>query len=261
MDFLAVPCSLAIEHKFNPTTRKLTGAVKVTFEDGVQSGNYKLLLYVIEDSVVYKQYEYGMSQDFGVPYVEPSKGYLDNWYHNHVLRDGIITGDSLWGEALASNPESGAAFTVDFSDSIPNRYPFSGPGKITIPAPYDPEKVQDEQVSLLAIVTRNDSEVVNSSVKRLDDTLTTAIVEPFETPENALSVTVCNRIIHLSHCPKSVTASLLTLNGRVVARLAGERINGIQLFRGAERISKGVYLLNISSKEGGTVLTKRITLQ
>lgn len=254
-DFSEVPCSVSIEHNYNSQTREISGKVNINFDDTPDVGDYSLMLVVIQDSILYKQYDYGMSTGFGIPYVDPSIGYLDTFYHNHVVRDGIINGsDSLWGESFASNPSKGETFSVSFNYNLPEKYEFSGPGTITIPAKYDPERVFDNHITLVAYVTRNNSEIVNSTKADLIDDST-----PINNSVNKdISIiregmTVCNGIVFMNTDDISVkTLNVYNYSGKKVASMKGTyRFDLNQL-----TLSKGQYILKIKSRFSNKSYTK-----
>ncbi len=255
MDFSDVSCSVSISHNWNSQTRKVTGEVSLNFDSSPESGEYKIMLLVLQDSVIYKQYDYGMSTDFGIPYVEPSIGYIDSFIHNHVVRDGIINGDdSLWGESVISNPSNGESFSISFDYTMPEKYEFSGPGTITIPAKYDPEKVFDNHITLVAYVTRNSSEVVNATKADLIDDSTPLNNSTNNNISNSgETITLSKGIVTVNSVDvKAKHLDVYNFSGKKVITLKGGRhfnLNKVNL-------PKGKYLLKIRSNLNNRRLIK-----
>lgn len=253
MDFSDVPCGIKVVHNWNTGTRQITGEVQINFDMPPEMGDYKLMLVVVQDSIYYKQYDYSMSGDFGVPYVNPSIGYLDPYYHNHTIRDAIIVGDSLWGEHFASDPSDGDIFNVQFDYTLPKRFKFSGPGTITIPSKYDPEKVEDDQISLVAFVTRSKSEVVNAAkVKLLDGS--TENTKTFQIKNNNNNFKIKNGILTVNFNIKEIfSLEIYTLKGVQIKSL---ELSGSLNLR-EHNIPAGKYLLKITSTLDKNTVFKR----
>lgn len=253
-DFSEVACGVSIEHNYNSQTREVTGKVNVNFDDTPDLGNYSLMLVVIQDSILYKQYDYGMSTGFGIPYVEPSIGYLDTFYHNHVVRDGIINGnDSLWGETFASNPSNGQSFSVSFNYNLPEKYEFCGPGTITIPSKYDPEKVIDEQITLVAYVSRNNSEVVNSAKSHLIDDSTPISKNEATSNFRSETINIKNGIIFVnSKNMKNKSLEIFNIHGKKIATVKGKR----QINLNNLNLSKGQYFIRLNYSDEDNTLVR-----
>jgi len=89
---------ITIENSYNASTKLSTIDVKTEFTASL-SGEYKLAVYIAEDSIINDQKDYRFS---------PS--HIDNFVHRHVLR-GSYT-NSAWGETLATDPAVSAT-TID----------------------------------------------------------------------------------------------------------------------------------------------------
>lgn len=252
LDFTDVYCGIEITHNYNSESRKILGTIDITFDDIPENGEYSVMLVVVQDSILYKQYDYGMSTDFGIPYVSPSIGYLDTFYHNHVVRDGIINGaDSLWGEVIATNPSKGENIQVAFDYTLPQRYEFSGPGAITIPSKYDPELVIEKQITLVAYVSVNKSEVLNVNKSHLID-------DSIPIKKIIKSKKLSNEKIHIKNDILSIDFSAFA--GLQVYRLDGKKVAEIKekdrFDLNSLGLSQGQYLLRLLSVDNKIVEIK-----
>lgn len=241
-------CDVQIKHNYNSNTREITGKVNIKFDDIPESGEYSLMLVVLQDSILYKQYDYGMSTAFGIPYVEPSIGYIDSFCHNHVVRDGIINGeDSLWGEIFTSNPSNGDSYTVDFNYQLPEKYEFSGPGTITIPAKYDPEKVVDELITLVAYVSRSKSEVVNADKSYLIKDSTPILKVGNNKTGKPLKIST-----GILSTDAFTTAEVFNVRGKSIVKIkSGKNLNLNKL-----NLSQGQYFIKMKDIKSGKILIK-----
>jgi hypothetical protein len=103
---------LKIENKYDATTRKLECTVKSTFfYDTLTSGPYKLVLSILQDSIIAPQSKSGI-------------GKVLDYVHNHVLRDNI---NGAWGSVLVDkgatiikSKEIERRFSYDFPAAYPN---------------------------------------------------------------------------------------------------------------------------------------------
>lgn len=111
-------CEIGITNTYNSSTRMLDAAVNVDFYYTPPPGDFRLHLFIIEDSVTgfgngYDQTNYFNGQ-FGHPYYQagdPIVGYV----HRHVVRK---IASQVWGNAgiLPNNPIAGSSFTHTFNN-------------------------------------------------------------------------------------------------------------------------------------------------
>lgn len=94
---------ITVQNSFDSGTRKIETEITTEFEQTLQ-GDFKLAVFLVEDSIVAPQKDYTLSPPFLV----------ENYLHRHVLR-GSFNGSSQ-GELLASNPAKGnPAITKKYS--------------------------------------------------------------------------------------------------------------------------------------------------
>ena len=111
---LAKPALAKIEfaNTYNSTTRVLNCNVNSTFlYDTLTGGPYKLIVEVIQDSIIADQLD--------------GTTYVPNYVHQHVLRDNLNT---TWGEniVLAGAIVANTAINKNYSYTFPLTYPSSG---------------------------------------------------------------------------------------------------------------------------------------
>lgn len=128
----ATPVNVSLSAKsFDSTTNQLSIAVNATFLNSLAQGDYRVNLYVIEDSVItsgtgYDQENYyadpqgymsGQSDLNTLPSVITNNGQVGGWSQNHVLR---AMADGAWGGAsvIPSAPVAGSTYSKTYSVTI-----------------------------------------------------------------------------------------------------------------------------------------------
>lgn len=251
-DFSPTPCSIAIKHTYQKDNRNLSGTLDITFEDGVPAGEYKVMFLLVEDSLVYKQYDYGMSSDWGIT-VDMSLGYVPDYVHNHVVRDCIFGENKIWGKSLVSNPSAGQTVSVPFSYDVPTEYEFRGPGTFDYTTKYDPFTVRDEKVSLVAFVSVNDSVIVNTSMKGLldSDVAITPFVEKGISSSD-ISMTVESQKLVIKGA-NIASIELFTANGTLLQVQDMQHTNSLSI----KNLPTGVYFVRGMTGSGAKTKTLR----
>jgi hypothetical protein len=120
-------------------TNNLSVDVNATFLDSLSQGDYRLNLYLVEDSVItsgagYDQHNYYASSGDNVdpgsplssfPAVITNDGQPNDWSQNHVLR---AMAGGAWGTSgiIPSSPSAGATYTNTFTTTVSSswRYHF-----------------------------------------------------------------------------------------------------------------------------------------
>jgi thiol-disulfide isomerase/thioredoxin len=93
---------ITIKNSFDASTRKIDTEVSTEFEQTLQ-GDFKLAVYLVEDSIQAPQKDYTVSPDW-----------VQNYMHKHVLRASF--NGSSQGELIAGNPVKGnPAITKKYS--------------------------------------------------------------------------------------------------------------------------------------------------
>lgn len=116
----ATPVCVSMSNTYNSTTRVIDANIDITLLDNLPEGDYRVNLYVLEDSVIgsgsgYDQTNY-YNTTSGHPYNgagNPIVGYI----HRHVLRALPTT---TWGDAsiLSSQPAAGS-YQASYSYTLP----------------------------------------------------------------------------------------------------------------------------------------------
>jgi len=128
---MASPANVSLVNKtYDAGTRQLTVTVRADFGAAV-TGDYRLNLYIIEDSVVgsgtgYNQVNYysnassGGSAWSGSPYA-PLADPIVGWAHNHVLRKAL---GGAWGDAsiIPSTVTAGSNYTKTYTYTLPGTW-------------------------------------------------------------------------------------------------------------------------------------------
>jgi len=112
--------ALSIDRVFDETTGMVEGTVHVLFEtvDASDSGDMRIGIYVIEDSVTGSDPNYSQYSEWDLP-LWPTPNYI----HPDVLRAEIMN-NSLWGKpgVLPDKPVAGVVYDVPFSYTLPALY-------------------------------------------------------------------------------------------------------------------------------------------
>lgn len=105
--------NLKIENEYDASSRTLTSTIKSTFfYDTIMSGPYKLVLSILEDSII-------------APQKRGSKD-IEKYVHDHVLRDNI---NGIWGKELVAKGKvaKGVELTKTYTYKFPDFYPKNAP--------------------------------------------------------------------------------------------------------------------------------------
>lgn len=97
---------ITLKAEYNASSRNLSVNAKSLFLENLD-GNYKLCLFVTEDSIIAAQKDYRLSG---------AAADIPNYTHKHVLRTSI---NSVWGEVIASGAvKKDDSITKDYSVTI-----------------------------------------------------------------------------------------------------------------------------------------------
>ncbi len=109
---------VVIDRDWDGTSKTVTGTVHVTFEASPGSGDYRIGLYTVEDSVTGPDPNYSQYDDAALP-VWPVLGFVHPW----VLR-GEILANSFWGLSgvIPSDPVAGVEYDAPFNYTLPDLY-------------------------------------------------------------------------------------------------------------------------------------------
>jgi len=143
------PVSVIIASSWDASTRTISGTVSALFDTPVDSGNYRIGMFVIEDSVTGPIPNYRQYDDKYIP-----QFYTDNYGFPAVHRAEVLSGNtSIWGESgvIPQQPISGVHYSTDFSYTVPDLY------YDVVPNP--------EKLELVAFVTKKPAFPVPSGAK------------------------------------------------------------------------------------------------
>lgn len=107
--------TVKIDRLWDESSRTVTGKVTVNFEHSPGSGDYRIGLYVVEDSIQGPFPSYLQWSDYAFPSSTDSAYVFDD-----VLRGEILAG-SIWGKTgiIPSNPQVNSDYSVNFSYTVP----------------------------------------------------------------------------------------------------------------------------------------------
>ena len=128
----ATPVNVSLSDKsYDSTTNELNVTVNATFLNTLTQGDYRVNLYVVEDSVItsgtgYDQenyyadpngYQSGLSDLNTLPDVITNDGTVGNWSQNHVLRK---MADGPWGigAIIPSAPQAGTTYSKQYTFTL-----------------------------------------------------------------------------------------------------------------------------------------------
>ena len=109
---------VSIDRDFDAATGTVTGTVHVTFEAAPGTGDFRIGLYAVEDSVTGPDPNYSQYDDAD-PANWPVRGFVHPW----VLR-GELLNNSFWGEGgiIPSTPAVGVTYDAPFTYVLPDLY-------------------------------------------------------------------------------------------------------------------------------------------
>ena len=204
-----------ISGSYNPTSRTLDATVSATFLSPVAAGDWRINLFLMEDSVVGWP---GLGPFVGWDQHCYDAGWANTWYtgmfdgtsiigypHRHVMRNSLL---GTWGAAgvIASVPVTGAVYSTS--------------GSLTLDTAY-----HDNHLSLVAFVssygpTKADKFVLNANDIRVTNNFATHIAAP---EPGAVSFDIypvpSTGLVRLNYNLKATSAVTITvadMTGRVV---------------------------------------------
>jgi len=117
---------VTITKNWNQSTREISGSVNVRFNSAPDSGDIRINLYIIEDSVVGDtgRFDYDQKNNYINDPTYPElygKTLINNYYHRNVSRAAPL---GNWGVAaiIPANPIVGNTYSAPFSYILPNKY-------------------------------------------------------------------------------------------------------------------------------------------
>ncbi len=255
---MATPANVSLVNKtYDTTTRELSVTVRADFLSAVQ-GDYRLNLYITEDSVVgngsgYDQHNYYSSQTnggsawSGSPYVgldDPIVG----WNHNHVLRKAV---GGAWGTTgiIPATVAANSTYTKTYTYTLPNTWRNNYISLIGMVEEYnDNYKYRNilnaEEVNLMGVTTGINEVTDNlAGVSVYPNPATNLLKIGFELKENA-----------------NVVAYITNALGQKIADLYNGSVNtgAHTLSWYTDNVANGIYFVTL--KTGDSEVTKRFVV-
>jgi len=255
--------SVNIQGTYNKTTRALDVTATASFTKAVTSGNYRLCVYLVEDSVIgsgsgYDQacYDAKFANTYYPGHYNASTHLISSYPHRMVERQSLSGG--TWGTA-GIIPLSPATNT-----------PYSTSATFTVPANYNDARMYIVAYVALQGATKLDKNVLNVNdvkIKSVFNTNTTTSVEPIENSLHINSIypnPAKDRIgVAFTSMDDGMTSvSITDLSGRTVIAM-DESVNLIagkyELFIDVSSLDKGLYFLTL--KTGHTISTQKFIVE
>jgi hypothetical protein len=244
---------LEISGTYNSTTRTLDATVSATFLQPIPAGDWRINLFLVEDSVV------------GWPGLGPFTGWdqhcynsswANTWYpgmfdgtsiigypHRHVMRNSLL---GNWGAAgvIPSLPVTGSTYTTT--------------GSLVLDTAY-----HDDKLSLVAFVssygtTKADKFILNANDIKVNNNFSTgieaAIPAGFSAHLYPVPATDKVHLVYSGKNPGNVQVLVTDLAGRLLKSIARNDAPGVhEIIFSAAEFSKGIYFVTVTSIEGRSV--------
>ena len=243
-----------INGTYNSATRTINATVQATFADTVSSGNWRIALYLVEDSVI------------GYPNLGPFQGwdqhcYDANWAntnypgmfdgtsiigypHRHVLRQSLLT---AWGAAgiIPQNPVIGTVYSASATKVVDTAY-------------------HENQLSLVAIVASYGSNktmkyILNANEVKLTPVFTTAVNEMAHTDKMQLNIfpNPATNEINISYQLQNksdVKIGITDICGRQIYErtITNQAAGQYEFSTSTESLSKGIYFVKVNTNRSCT---------
>lgn len=224
---------VGIAPNWNTSSRLITANVTVNILANLPAADYRISLYVVEDSVVGSGSGYDQSNSFNQQVGSQWYGLGDpivGFVHRHVAR-ALLPG--AWGRAgvIPSSPTTGQMFTTTFT--------------YTLPVGYDENKVH--LVAFVNEVSANHTgdEILNA--EEVDLMGPTGIPETSRTSQLLLYPTTSTGVFNIRSTIENATFLVYDVNGREV--LSGVLLNSGPTSIDLSREPEGLYSVRVFSEE------------
>lgn len=257
--------TIDIQGTYNPATRQISATATANFLQAVPSGDYRISIYLVEDSVSGSGYGYDQKcydANFANTHYpgqyDPNTDMIHGYYHRHVLRSAL---SPAWGSSgvIPNAPVTGTNYSTTVNYTVPSNYNDSRISLVAFVSHYGPNPT--------ASTTGNGNRwVLNANEARLSPVFSTGITNctanlaelnvypnPSEGP-----LTIAGSLAQ--SCTMSVYVS--DLNGRRVLNItegktqpAGEFTATIQ----AGELAPGIYFVVLQTDSG--IMTRKLVVQ
>ena len=226
------PASLTVSvvPTWNSATRLITASVTVNILANLPAGDYRVLMYVVEDSVVgtgagYDQHN-SFNQQVGSQWYglgDPIVGYV----HRHVGR-ALLPG--AWGRVgvIPASPTTGQTFNTSFT--------------YTLPASYN-----ENHVHLVAFVSEVSSDHASDEVLNAEEVSLMGPVGIAETSPVNYTLQSSNGVYSISSINFFGNFEILDLTGRVIT--SGKLVKGETKILMMVGNADGIYILRLDDGE------------
>lgn len=242
----AAIASVVINSTWNSGTKTASGTIKVKFESSPGSGDFRIGLYVVEDSVTGPHPNYSQYDD-----ADPANWPVKNFVHPWVLR-GEILNNSFWGKngLIPNSPQTNTEYSASFSYTVPAKY-------------YDITPVP-QHISLVAfVVKRTDAKtgtIYNCETAPLTGSTTQIGDLVKKSMPSAADIRIMQGNVRVTmQKPEMDRASLIDSQGRVVRTVKGPTPSQCITLE-CNGIATGVYVVVIESEQT-RVYTKTILVK
>jgi hypothetical protein len=227
---------------YNSATRVLTAAVDVKFTSVVDSGDYRINLFLVEDSVIGTGRTYDQRSYDSIFAVTNYPGMYDGKFilgypHRHVLRAALL---STWGDSttIPNTPVIGTTYSKSISYTVPNNY-------------------NDKKLSVVATIAHHGASQTSKYVlNAIDHTVSSYFATDIEEKLNPIVITNIYPIpakenIHLEFgapANDKIELSIVDILGRNQKVISPTMItNRQEIDIDVKDLSAGIYFLTIKS--------------
>ena len=221
---VTAPVAVSITGSYNATTRTVNATVTTNFV-AAASGDLRINLWIVEDSVVgsgygYDQhtYDYGNAQSpfYQVGVDGPGADSIPGYIHRHVLRGAA---SPAWGTTgiIPSSVSNGQSFSTNYNYTIPSNWNENRIKLVAFVSNYNTDKnnhsvLNAEQNSLLSLTTTGVNNPINHAANILSmhpnpSNGQTTIYFSLENP-SPITIEICNLLGQKVHSiQKDIAAS------------------------------------------------------
>lgn len=252
--------TIDLQSSWNSVTRSIAVHVTVNIVSNMPSGDYRLAMYIVEDSVTGTGSGYDQANVYngqiGSPFFglgNPIVGYV----HRHVARAILPSSWGLQG-LIGSQPSAGQIFTHDFDYSLPASYNENRIMLVAFVNKITPNHLNDNvfnssEIKLTSIPT-------NISNNSLETSETFTLEQNFPNPFNPVTKIKFDIPSNVKSQTSNVELIVYDVLGNEVETLVNEKLNAgsYSIDFNAGNLSSGIYFYKLIA--GNYSETKRMIL-
>ena len=210
------------EVSYNPDTRHLSGAVRGRFGDNSYDSDTRIIVFVIEDSLIGSQADY-------------NNGNQSAFVHMGTVRAAIT---DMWGDPLSVDPDDNNSFSYTLDYTLPSDFVYKNCRIVAIVWHYDPSDVNN-----CPVFNSAQSDYLDRSLG-IGEVADGCAMRLFPNPAHGV-VTV---ELAATQAASACQIDILDLAGR---RLLSQSVGGATTHTlGIGHLSAGIYLLRVTTPEG-----------